>query len=277
MDATPKRGTAVIAQTLLAAILLCPTAVPLAHAQKPQQVELRTEIFGLAGIHIATNRTRIETDAGRYAITADVNSLGIARVIADVTTHSAVSGALRSDELRPAAYRGEVHRNGTDIYNWVNYAPDGSAMGASSLPEPSLRPIPPGPIQGTIDQLTAFYVMERKLARLGSCLLDLTVFDGRFLYRLHFSDAGSAVLTPSGADGFAGATQICRFEREAIAGFSDNDGRSEGIFEGRLWCARLLGNEMAIPVRMEFATEFGSVTGGLAELHAPATDLHFGE
>ena len=277
MGAIPKRGITATAQALLVMIFLCPADAGLAQTGESKPVELRTEIFGLAGIHIATNRTRIETDAGRYAITADVNSLGIARVIADVMTHSAVSGALRAEELHPVAYRGEVHRNGTDIYNWVNYAPDGSATGASSLPERSLRPIPPGPISGTVDQLTAFYLMERKLARLGSCLLNLTVFDGRFLYRLHFSDAGSAVLTPSSADGFAGATQICRFEREAIAGFSDNDGRSEGIFEGRLWCARLLGNEMAVPVRMEFGTEFGSVIGELVELHAPATDLRFGE
>jgi hypothetical protein len=34
---------------------------------------------------------------------------------------------------------------------------------------------------------------------------------------------------------------------------------------------------MAVPVRMEFGTEFGSVTGELAELHAPAADLRFGE
>jgi Protein of unknown function (DUF3108) len=276
MDAIPKRGMGVIAQVVLAAILLCPTGVSMAQV-KAERIELRTEIFGLGGIHVATNRTRIETSTERYTITADVQSLGIARVIADVTTHSGVSGVLRADELHPEAYRGEIHRNGTDIYNWVVYAADGSATGASSLSAHSPRPVPPGPIAGTIDQLTAFYQMERMFAHRGSCALRVTVFDGLRLYKLHFSDAGSTVLKPSGGAAFAGPAQVCRFEREAIAGFSDIDGRSEGIFEGKLWCARLLGNEMAVPVRMEFGTEFGSVTGELAELHAPATDLRFGE
>ncbi len=277
MDAIAKRGARAIAQVLLATILLCPTGVSRAEAGKAEQIELRTEIFALGGIHVATNRTRIAAGAGRYAITADVKSLGIAGVIVDLGTHSEVFGALISDALRPEAYRGEVHRNGADIYNWVNYSRDGSATGASSLSERSPRPIPPGPIAGTIDQLTAFYQMERIFAHKGSCVAEVTVFDGLRLYKLHFSDAGSALLKPSGGDAFAGPTQICRFQREAIAGFGDEDGRSEGIFEGKLWCARLLGDEMAVPVRMEFGTEFGSVTGELAELHAPATDLRFGE
>jgi len=277
MDAITKRDTRVIAQVVLATIFLCPTGVSRAQAGGAEKIELRTEIFAVGGIHVATNRTRIETGAGRYVITADVKSLGIASLIVDVATHSEVSGALTSGELRPQAYRGEVHRNGTDIYNWINYAPNGSATGASSPSEPSPRPVPPGPIAGTIDQLTAFYQMERTFAQKKSCALQVTVFDGLRLYKLHFSDAGSEVLKPSGGDAFAGPTQICRFEREAIAGFSDNNGRSEGIFEGKLWCARLLGNEMAIPVRVEFSTEFGSVTGELAELHAPDTDLRFGE
>jgi hypothetical protein len=268
----------VIAKALLVTILLCPAEASRAQADQPKTVELRTEIFGLGGLHVATNRTRmIETGTGRYAITAEVKSLGIASVIVDIATHSEVSGGLISDELRPEVYRGEVHRNGIDIYNWVNYAPDGSAMGASSLSERTPRPVPPGPVAGTIDQLTAFYQMERIFAHKGSCALQVTVFDGLRLYKLHFSDAGSTVLKPSDGNGFAGQAQICRFEREAIAGFSDIDGRSEGIFEGKLWCARLLGNDMAVPVRMEFGTEFGSVTGELAELHAPAADLRFGE
>jgi hypothetical protein len=204
-------------RALLTIFSVCLATASLAQSDN-SQIRLRTEIFGLGGFHVATNRLTIETGPGRYAITLDVRSLGVASVIADVATHSEVSGTVISDALHPAAYRGEVHRNGTDIANWVNYAPDGSVTGGSSSREGSLRPLPLGPIQGTIDQLTAFYAMERKLARLNSCRLDLTVFDGRHLYKLHFSDGGPAVLQSSGKNGFSGAAHICRFEREAIAG-----------------------------------------------------------
>lgn len=263
-------------QAAIAIALFWPACTSLAQPESSKQIELRTEIFGPAGIHVATNRTRIETGGGHYGITADVTTRGIATLIADVATHSDVSGTFASGEPRPLSYRGEVQRGGDKTQSWVDYRPDGSAVGGSSSAEPTPRPIPPGPIAGTTDQLTAFYVMERKLARLGSCLMDLTVFDGRRLYKLHFSDAGSETLDPSGA-GFSGATRICRFEREAIAGFRDISGRNEGISEGKLWCARLIGDELAIPVRMELTSEFGGVTGELAELRAPGAALHFGE
>ena len=276
MNTNRNRLTAVFSYSCLAAILLLPVGAPMAQADRGQHVELRTEIFGAVGIHIATNRTRIDSDVGKYRFTADVTSRGVAALIADIMTHSEVSGILASGEPRPWAYRGEVRRGGGKTYNWVDYRPDGSAVGGSSSSEPTPRPIPPGPMAGTVDQLTAFYVMERKLARLGSCLMDLTVFDGRRLYRLHFSDAGSETLNPSGG-GFSGATWICRFEREAIDGFRDISGRNEGISEGKLWYARPIGDELVVPVRMELTTEFGQATGELAELRGPGADLHFAE
>ena len=274
MHAGANCRTGFVSRALLVAILLFQTAASSAQADAANIVELRTEIFGPGWLHVATNRTSIEIASGRYTIRADVKSRGIARLIADVTTHSEVSGTLESDELDPTAYRGEVHRNGVDIYNRVDYAVDGSATGASSLRAQSPQPLPPGPVQGTIDQLTAFYAMERKLAHSHSCQLDLTVFDGLHLYKLHFSDAGIAILEPSTGDWSSGPTQICRFQRQAIAGFNDDAGRDEGIFEGTLWCARLPDDQMAVPVHMELATEFGSLSGELAELRTFATDLH---
>jgi hypothetical protein len=66
-------------------------------------------------------------------------------------------------------------------------------------------------------------------------------------------------------------------KREPMAGFSDDDGRTEGVYEGKLWCARLLADDMVIPVRMDFATEFGPVSAHLAELCAQGTELRFAD
>jgi hypothetical protein len=105
----------------------------------------------------------------------------------------------------------------------------------------------------------------------------MTVFDGRHLYKLHFRDGGPAVLQSSGTNGFSGAARICRFEREAVAGFTDDDGAAEGISHGKLWYARLLGGQMVFPVRMELSSEFGSMIGLPAELRAPGEVLRFGD
>ncbi len=260
---------------ILGASLLCSVRVLAESTARPEQIELRTEIFGLAGLHVATSRTRIETTRGRYSIAADVESRGLATLVTDLMSHSEVTGTLGADGPRPLAYRGDVQRGGDKTGSWVDYRPDGSAVGGSSAPPATAHALPAGAIADTIDQLTAFYAMERKLAYFGSCQLDLTVFDGRRLYKLHFSDAGSEVMKPSDSPSFAGTTRLCRFERQAIAGFRDTDGHSEGVYRGELWCALFPGQELAIPVRMKLATEFGSLLGELAELRTAVADLRF--
>jgi hypothetical protein len=65
--------------------------------------------------------------------------------------------------------------------------------------------------------------------------------------------------------------------RQAIAGFLDASGRSEGAYEGKLWYARLLPGDFMVPVQMEFSTEFGKITGHLAELRSRGIHLHFTE
>jgi hypothetical protein len=277
MEAVLKCRKAMIAATLVAAFLAMREVVALAQADELALIDMRTEIFGLGGLHVATSRTRVDTGAGRYQITTDVESRGIARLFVAVMTHSEVHGRVALDQLHPEAYRGEVHRNGADSYSRVDYAVDGSATGAASPPSRSASAVPPGPMRGTFDQLTAFYMMERRLARGNSCALTVAVFDGRRLYKLHFTDAGSVILQATDGQGFAGPSQVCRVEREPIAGFSDDDGRTEGVYEGKLWCARLLADDILIPVRMDFATEFGPVSAHLADLRAHGSELHFAD
>ena len=52
-----------------------------------------------------------------------------------------------------------------------------------------------------------------------------------------------------------------------------NLNKNEDTFQrGRMWYARFAGVERAVPVRMEFDTKFGVVTGYLAELRGRGVD-----
>jgi hypothetical protein len=244
-----------------------------AQAADPDRIEMRIEMFGTAGIHVATNHTIVEEAAERYAITTDVESRGIGAVFINLTSHSEVHGRLTNTAARPQAYLGEVHRNGMVTSSRVEYATDG-AVKAESTPFVETRtPVTPPLMRGTVDQLTAFFIVERQLASRGSCALVVAVFDGRRRYDLHFT---APEASPSIADrNFNGATQVCRMRREAIAGFVDDSGRTEGAYEGTLWFSRLVRGDMMIPVKMEFSTEFGTVTGRLAELRGRGVHLQF--
>ncbi len=254
-----------------------PIALTAARAADLERIDLRYEMFGVAGVHVATNRTAVEETADQYAITADVESRGIAALFVDLTSHSEVLGRFTIDGARPEAYRGEVHRNGVESRNRVDYAADGKVAGEAVPPDETRTPVTPSLMRGTVDQLTAFFMVERRLAHRGSCALVVAVYDGRRRYDLHFTDAAPEVPRTFAERNGVGATQLCRMRRQAIAGFLDGNGRSEGAYEGKLWYARLLPGDLMVPVEMEFSTEFGTVTGRLAELSGRGIHLKFEE
>jgi hypothetical protein len=244
-------------------------------AADPDRIEIRIEMFGTAGIHVATNRTIVEEAAERYAITTDVESRGIGAVFVNLTSHSEVRGRLANTSARPLAYLGEVHRNGVVSRNRVDYAADGTVTAESNPPVETRTPVTPPLMRGTVDQLTAFFMIERQLASRGSCALVVAVFDGRRRYDLHFTDVAPEASQATAVRNFTGTTQVCRMRRQAMAGFQDDSGRTEGAHEGTLWFARLVHGDMMIPVQMEFSTEFGTVSGQLAELSGRGVHLQF--
>jgi hypothetical protein len=62
-----------------------------------------------------------------------------------------------------------------------------------------------------------------------------------------------------------------------IAGFSAEHGGNEAADLESCGSARLLPGDLVIPVRMEFASEFGTFTAELAELRGRGADLQLAE
>jgi Protein of unknown function (DUF3108) len=248
-----------------------------AAAAEPDRIEMRIEMFGLAGAHVAINRTVVEVTADRYAITTDAESRGLAAVLVPLASHSEVHGRLNAGLVQPQAYRGEVHRTGVDTRSRVDYAPDGTVTGYSTPPAVTARPVTPALMRGTVDQLTALFMMERQLAARGSCAGNVAVFDGRRRYDLHFTDAAPEPMPASARQAAPAMAQVCHMRREAIAGFADESGASEGAYAGKLSYARLLPADVMIPVQMDFRTEFGGVTGHLTELRGRGVHMQLSE
>ncbi len=243
----------------------------------PNRVEMRIELYGFAGFHVLTNRTTIEASADRYAITADLNTRGMARVFVDLNSHSEVQGQLAGNAPSPEAYRSDVRRNGVDRRYRIDYREDGPTASEWASPATAWRsPAPPAMLRGTVDQLTAYFLVERQLARHGNCRLSVPVFDGHGRYNLRFVDAKPETLNALGPQDFAGPTHVCLVIREDTPDFPGNRDPSEGTYHsGKVWYARLAPGGRMVPVRMEYNTEFGIVTGYLAELRGPGIDRRF--
>ena len=261
----------------VAASFLMAIAVLAAPAAEPGPIELRIEVYGFAGFHVLTTRTSVAASGDRYSIATELDTRGIASVFVDLTSHSEVHGRLTHDTVHPDAYHGDVRRNGTDRHYRIDYRPDGTVASDQTPPSAALRsPAAIDQMRGTVDQLTAFFILERQLARRGSCSLVVPVFDGLSRYNLRFTDAQAETLSPQGHQRFAGPAIACNIRREDVAGFPANQDANGGTYKhGKIWYARLTGGDQMVPVRMEFDTEFGAVEGYLAELRGRGVDLHF--
>jgi hypothetical protein len=222
---------------------------------------------------VLTNRTSAVETAKGYSIATNLGTRGIAYAFVDLRSHSEVQGLVAGDKLHPEAYHAEVFRNGANRDYAVKYLSDGTVIDSTKLPPGEVAHPTPDQLRGTVDQLTAYFLLERQLARRHTCNLVVPVFDGSELYNLRFSDLKHDVLMPDNHQSFSGPTLECQVVRDMIIATTN---RKESTYEqGRLWYASLLPGDRMMPVRMEYDTFFGAVTGYLAEVSGKGTHLEF--
>lgn len=233
------------------------------------RVSTRVEIYGVLGLHVLTLHTVLDEAADRYTLTMDYATTGVAGLVIDETNHAQAIGRLTAVSADPASFRSNARRNGGEIHKSVDYRPDGIVEGSSTPAPPT--PITPAAARGTVDNLTAYFRLQRQLAARKTCALTVPVFDGRYRYDLVFSDVGAQKLPPERGQAFDGDAIGCRMTRR----LRDNPDPEEveGAQQGIIWYAALLPGDVVVPVRMQLDTQIGSVDGLLAEVHGRGVDL----
>jgi hypothetical protein len=233
-------------------------------------VTTRIEVFGFAGVHVLTMRGRTDEGRGGYAVSISYATEGIAKWFVDLTTRAEVAGRIVDGTPQPLWYRSDTVRNGAPRHNRVDYRPNGGIKAVATPAAPD--PIAPARTNGTIDNLTAYFRLERQLATTGSCNMTAHVFDGRHAYDLVFSDVGRQTLTPLGGQNFSGPTIVCHMVRHLWPGVEDAE-QDEGAQQGTIWYARLVSGDLMVPVRTRMDTQLGVVEGYLAKLHGRGVSL----
>jgi hypothetical protein len=253
--------------TAFGMLAACWHAAPAA-AEEP--IATRFEVFGFAGVHVLTMRSRTDDSSGGYTISLEYATEGLAKLFVNLTTLAQVSGRFVDGVAQPLSFRNDSVRNGVARNTRIDYQPDGVVAAAAS-PAPA-DPIAPDRMRGSIDNLTAYFRLEHHLAATGSCNLTAHVFDGRHAYDLVFADAGRQMLSPEGGQTYSGEAIACRMTRRLWPGVVDPE-QDEGAQGGTIWYARLVPGDLLVPVRTRMDTQLGVVEGYLAELHGRGVDL----
>ena len=232
------------------------------------------EGFGPAGLHLLNTHTIIEENPTAYVIQGDFETAGLGAIFANVANRSETRGREVAGVPKPQVFDSETDRNGALQHLRVAYLPDGTPNGSvTPPPKEPVTPVSFNELAGTVDNLTAYFLLERQVARGGSCNLKVPVFDGRHRYDLQFSDAGQHELSPAEGQNFRGPTLACRMARREIGGFYVDKSHEEGASAGTIWYAQLMPGDLAVPVRMAMDTEIGNVALFLAALRGRGVDL----
>jgi hypothetical protein len=259
----------IIGVSRLAAALLC-VAAPIAAASAADRIAIRFDVIGPLGMRVLEMHSLLEENPGRYAVSVDYATTGLAGLVADQKTYAVAHGHLVPGSAIPASFRNNTKRNGVERNSQVSYAADGSVQGSSN--PPPVHVVAPAAARGTVDNLSAYLRLERQLATKGTCALTVPVFDGRHRYDLIFTDGGQQMLKPEGGQNFEGVATACKMTRYNRT--VDESEKDEGAQDGTIWYARLIpGSEMMFPIRMKMSTHIGTVDAYLAELRSSKANL----
>ncbi len=263
-------------------VALALIATPAVAADK---IAMRVEVFGMGGMHVATDRTTIEETGSNYAISGDLKTGGLAGLFQDFQSHATARGRLTATGAQPDSYNADIKRDSGERHDKVDFRAGAVAAGSSTAKGPAKGNVSDisaaaaisaaKPPRDTIDPLTAYFLVERRLGTGGDCTMSLPVYDGRHRYNLQFADAGDQDLSASGGQHYSGPAKACKMSRENVAGYPTD--KLEMPKRGTIWYARLMPGDLLLPVKLEMVTDIGSVTGHLAELHGRGADLKFKE
>ena len=126
----------------LAATLLC-CAAPIAVAGAADRIALKFDVIGPLGMRVLEMHSLLEENPGRYAVSVDYATTGLAGMVIDQRTYAVAHGQLVPGSAIPASFRNQTRRNGVERNSQVSYSADGTVLG-SSTPAAAERRCPRG-------------------------------------------------------------------------------------------------------------------------------------
>ncbi|MBI3497944.1 MAG: DUF3108 domain-containing protein [Proteobacteria bacterium] len=270
-----------MAVRLLRRVWLCLLLVPangalagdLAAVQPAPDLTIHYDLY-TGGLHTVGIEAKAHIQAERYALTADVNSVGLINWFFRYHARHEAGGKLTEGGIRPELYANAGEWNGGGRSVTLSYG-DAGPIEAEVRPTPEKDERDPVPAHlwiGTVDPLSLVLAVNRRTASEEPCAVTVPVFDGRRRYNLHLEPVGLDRLPANRYSSFAGAALKCRVIYERVAGDPRNpQWQLRKPPQTTVWLARFGRNRIWLPVRLETESIFGAVVGHITHVAAAGT------
>jgi hypothetical protein len=125
-----------------------------------------------------------------------------------------------------------------------------------------------------VDLLSGALVMMQSVKNSEKCVGKFPVFDGKRRFNITLKDEGMDFLAPSKYSRFEGEALRCTLTVEPVAGFKKKDAQRGWMAVQNhtaaheklptIWLAKMRDSGQVVPVRMEIASDYGSVVAHLS-------------
>ncbi len=241
--------------------MLLAICCPLVARAQPMQL---TYAGYVAGLKVFAFQAAADVTGRDYRVQTSYRTSGIlgAFVAGDLRTRA--FGIWRGDSAVPVQYETWGTWRGTPRRALIDYHGTQPVVRETIPPVANERePVPPAAQADTIDTLSGFAFLVRRINATGHCAAKTKLFDGRRLLEIAVTDGGEEILAADSASMFAGPALRCDLSGRQTAGFAFDEGRDPLAIQttGTLWFARPLPGAPLVPVRMTFLLHlFGHAT-----------------
>ena len=244
---------------------------------KQSKLSLKYDVY--AGGFKALNASLVmDLDKKAYDMELEAETQGFVGNLFPWKAAFSTSGHAEKGALIPNTYtERNTWRKGVKITE-MNYAPDGKILKTITQGDGKTttdRDVNNVLARNTMDLLTGTLVIMQSVRNTNKCAGKFPIFDGKRRFNITLSDDGKEILPPSKYSSFDGEAVRCTLKVEPVAGFRKKDENRgwmavQNYTEARrklptLWLARMKDSNQVVPVRMEIASDYGSVVAHLSK------------
>jgi len=218
----------------------------------------------LAGLPIGKGTWEIDITDDRYTAAASAITTGLLRVFTGGQATGAARGTLTGGQVVASTYSASIKTSSKA--DEVQMTVNGGAVKDFKVdppvrPDPERIPVTDAQRQGVMDPMTGTLVRmsgNGELRTPDACQRNLSIFDGRLRYDLHF--VFKRMDSVQADKGYVGPVVVCAVYFTPVAGFVPSRAAIKYLAATRdieVWLAPIAGTRVLVPFRAQLQTPIG--------------------
>jgi hypothetical protein len=243
--------------------------------ERPHKMTLHYDVYA-GGFKALDASLDMDLDPNAYDMKLRAETQGFIAQLFPWEASYNTSGHAEEGQLMPSVYLSRSSWRGKEKTLEMDYGPGGRLLKSTTQEGDKttvVRDIDDKLSGNAADMLTSALAMLQSVRHTEKCEGRFPVFDGKRRYNIVLKDEGADTIRPSEYSSFSGEALRCTLTVEPVAGFKPKDKKrgwmavqSHTQAHNRLptlWLARLDNTDQMVPVRMEIASDYGSVVAHL--------------